>query len=141
MILKIPIRILPTVACQQVGQHRRNGQVYRNIQPTKTESRRYRKSELTKSEIESVIKKKNSLQTKVQDWMASLGNSTKHIEKSLHQNISNSSKTLKGREHSQSHSMKPPAPYTKTRRRHYKKKKDHRSISLMKLDAKSSTKY
>ena len=47
MILKILIRILPTVACQQVGQHRRNGQVYRNIQPTKTELRIDRWSEQT----------------------------------------------------------------------------------------------
>ena len=47
MILKIPIRILPTVACQQVGQHRRNGQVYRNIWPAEIESRRNRQTEQT----------------------------------------------------------------------------------------------
>ena len=50
-------RLLQTIVCQQTREPRRNGQVYRNIQPTKTEPRRYRKSELTKREIESVTKK------------------------------------------------------------------------------------
>ena len=60
---------------------------------------------VTRSKIEFVIKKQkrkqeNSLKTKVQDQMASLG-------KNLHQSFSNSSKRLKKRKHSQSHSMKP----------------------------------
>ena len=64
---------------------------------------------ITRNEIESVIKKKNSLQTKVRDQMASLGNSTKHT-KNLYRSFSNSSKRLKSREHSHSHSMKLPSP-------------------------------
>ena len=41
---------------------------------------------ITTSEIESVIKKKkeNFLQTKVQDQMASLGNSAKHTKNNLY---------------------------------------------------------
>ena len=41
----------------------------------------------------------------------------------IYLSFSNYSKRWKRRQHSQSHSMKPPAPYTKTRRRHYKKKR------------------
>ena len=35
-------RIVWTILCQQIGQPRRNGQVSRYMQPTKTESRRSR---------------------------------------------------------------------------------------------------
>ena len=63
---------------------------------------------ITRSEIESVILK-NSLQTKVLDQLAGLGNSSKHTKKNLYQS-SNSSIRLKRREHSQRHSMKPPSP-------------------------------
>ena len=59
----------------------------------------------------TVIKKKKLfLQTKVQDQMASLGNSTKHIKRNLYQSFSNSSKRKKRREDSQSHSTKPSSP-------------------------------
>ena len=61
---------------------------------------------IIRGEIEYVI---NSLQTKVQDQMASKANSTKHTKNS-HQSFSNFSKELKRREHSQRHSMKPPSP-------------------------------
>ena len=39
---------------------------------------------ITISEIKSVIKKKDSQQTEVQDRMASQGNSTEHIKKNLY---------------------------------------------------------
>ena len=38
---------------------------------------------ITRSEIESLIKKKKSVQIKVQDQMASQANSTKHTKKNL----------------------------------------------------------
>ena len=62
---------------------------------------------ISRSEIESIIKKKKkSLQTKVQDQTASLGNSTKHTKLSF----SNHTKIMKRREHLQIHSMKPSSP-------------------------------
>ena len=66
---------------------------------------------VTRSEIEFLIKKKrNCLQTKVQDQMASLGNPTTNTKKNSYQSFSNSSERLKRRRHSQSHSMKPTSP-------------------------------
>ena len=44
---KIHKRVLWTVICQQNGQPRRNEQIFRNIQPSKTESGRNRQSEQT----------------------------------------------------------------------------------------------
>ena len=40
-------------------------------------------TQITRNEIESVIKKKKSLQTKVQGQMASQANYTKHTKKNL----------------------------------------------------------
>ena len=40
-------RLLQTIICQQILQPRRNGQLSRDIQPTKTESRRKRSIEQT----------------------------------------------------------------------------------------------
>jgi len=40
-------RILWTILCQQIWQPRRNGQLSRDIQPAKTESRRNRSTEQT----------------------------------------------------------------------------------------------
>ena len=62
---------------------------------------------ITSNEIETVIK---YLQTKVQDQMASQVNSIKHLGKSYHPSFSNSSKKLQRKEHSQTHSMRPPSP-------------------------------
>ena len=39
------IRLLWTSICQEIWQHRRNGQLSRNIQATKTESKRNRSTE------------------------------------------------------------------------------------------------
>ena len=39
-IQKYHKRILQTVICQQIGQPRRYGQIFRDIQPAKTKSRR-----------------------------------------------------------------------------------------------------
>jgi len=64
---------------------------------------------ITRNEMEYVIKT-HSLQTKVQDQMASLVISTKHTEKNLHLSSLNFSKRLKKKEHTQRHSMKPPSP-------------------------------
>ena len=67
------------------------------------------KRPITRSEVESVIKK-TSLQTKVQDQMASQVNFTKHI-KNLYQSFSHSSKRLKRKEYFQRHSIKPPSSW------------------------------
>ena len=50
-------RILWRIICQQIWQPRRNGQLSRDIQPVKTESRRNRSTEqtITRIEIEYVI--------------------------------------------------------------------------------------
>ena len=64
------------------------------------------KRSITTSKTESLIKIKNSLQTKVQDQMASQVNSTKHTRKNSV--FSNSCERLKRREHSQRHFMKSP---------------------------------
>lgn len=68
--------------CQQIGQPRRNGHISGNT-AVKTESRRNSLNRLiTISATEFVIKKKkkNFQQMKVYYWMASQGNSTKHIK-------------------------------------------------------------
>ena len=59
--------------------------------------------------MESVKKKKKSLQTKVQDQMALLEKSTKHT-KNVHQSFSSYFKRLGSRERSQSHFVKLPSP-------------------------------
>ena len=61
--------------------------------------------------------------------MPSLGNSNKDIRKNLYWFFSRSSKRLKRREISQSHSVKPPLPWFKTRQRHYQKIKLQANIS------------
>ena len=63
---------------------------------------------ITRKEIEYVIK--HSLQTKVQDQMASHANSTKHTKRNLYSSFLKFSKRLKKKEHSQIHSMIPPLP-------------------------------
>ena len=77
---------------------------------------------ITRNEIESEKKKKTSLKTKVQDQIASLGNSTKHTNKNLYWSFSNSSKRLKRQEYSQRHSMKPPSPWYQNQRYYQKRK-------------------
>ena len=102
-------RILWTIICQQIGQPRKNGQVSTNIQSTNTESRRNSLNRpITRRAIESVINITNSLKTKVQNHMDSLGNSTKHTKKNVYQFFSNSSKRLKRRKHFHNHFMKSP---------------------------------
>ena len=52
------MRILWTITCQPTGQPRRNGQVFRIIQSTKTESRRNNLNKpITRSKTETVILK------------------------------------------------------------------------------------
>ena len=90
---------------------------------------------VTSKEIESQ-------QTKVQDQMASLMNSTKHSKKNEYQFFSNSSKKQKRREHFQTHSMRPalpwPLPIPKPDKDTARKEK-YRSVSLMNIDIKIST--
>ena len=84
-------RTLWTVMCQ-TWQSRKK---FKNIPPAKTGSRRTNLNRpITRSEAESAIKTKSkpSLQIKVQDWTASLQNSTKHIYKNLYQSFSNYSR-------------------------------------------------
>ena len=113
----------------KIGQPRRNGQVSRNIQSVKIQSRKtYNLNRLiTSSEKDSIIIIiKMSMQTKVQDQTVSLRNSTKHT-KNLHKSFSGYSKRYKRRKHSQVHSMNH-HPDTKTRQRHYKKRKFQANI-------------
>lgn len=78
--------------------------VSRNIQPTKTKSRRDNLNRLmtrSETEFEKNKKTKNYLQTKVQDQVVSLGNSTQYLttfkeELFLNQSFSSYSKRLKG---------------------------------------------
>ena len=79
--------ILRTIICQPTEQPRRHGQVSRNICLSKLNQEEIDNLNrpTTRSEIESAkIIIKNSLQTKVQEQMASLRNSTKHSKKNLH---------------------------------------------------------
>ena len=62
-----------------------------------------------------------SQQTEIQGQMTSMVNSTKHT-KNLNQSLLNSSKRVRRREHSQSHSMKPPSCWYQSQR-HYQKRK------------------
>ena len=77
--------------------------------------------QITIGEIRFVIK--NPHQAKVQGWMASQGNSTKHTKKNEYQFFSNYSKKLKKREYSQIKLTKPHYLDNKSRQRHYKKRK------------------
>ena len=88
---------------------------------------------ITSSEIDFVIKK-NSQQTKVQYWMASQGNSSKHIRRAniyLYHTIpkswtgGNTTKSILWGDHYLD---------TKTRQRH-QKKENYRPIFLMNIDA------
>ena len=65
---------------------------------------------ITRSKIKSIIKK--FLANKSPGLDGFTREFYQNINKNLHRNISNSSKTLKGRKHSQSNSMKPPPPKT-----------------------------
>ena len=112
--------ILWTIICQQTEQPRRNGQVSSNICLSKLNQEEIDNLNrpTTRSLTESAKIIKNSLQTKVQEQMASLRNSTKHTKKNLHWSVSNSSKRLKWREHPQSHSMKPSTQWYQNQRQY-----------------------
>ena len=81
---------------------------------------------ITKSKIQPVFKKRTN-KSSVQDQVVS-DKFYKHTYKNVYWFLSNSSKRLKRREHSQRHSMKPHHPDTKIRLRHYQKRKWHVSI-------------
>ena len=68
--------------------------------------------------------------------MTSLGNSTTHAKRKLYQFFLNSSKILKRKEHSQSHSKKSPSPWNQNQKKTLWKKENYRPISLMNIDAK-----
>ena len=76
---------------------------------------------------ESVIKR-NSLQTEVQDRITSEGRTYKH-KKNLYLSFLNSPQNLKRTEHPQIHSMRSQSPDTKTRQKHYSKRKLHANSS------------
>ena len=63
-------------------QPRKNGQILRKVQSSKTKPRRNRKDEQTiaSTEIETVMKKFPT--NKIQDQMASQANSAKNLERS-----------------------------------------------------------
>ena len=67
--------------------------------------------------------------------MASQVNFTQQKRKSLYQS-SNSSKRLKQREYSQRHSIKPPSSWYQKPVKDTTKNENHRTISLMNIDAK-----
>ena len=95
--------------------------------------------QITRSETEFITKKeKNVLKTKVQDQMASLGNSTKHTKKNLYHSISNSSKRLKRMDHSQHHPLMLPSPCYQNK--DTAKKENYRPIYLMNINAKTLNK-
>jgi len=72
--------------------------------------------------MKNVIKNKHSLQTKVQEWMASQAKSTKHA-KNLYPSFLNLSERFKKKEHSQRHSMKPLSPLYQNQTKILPKKK------------------
>ena len=116
-------RIAWTIICQKIGQARKKNRFLEMYSPPKLSEEEIDNLNrtITRREIESVvIKKKNFLHTKVQNWMTSLENFTKHTKKNLYQSFSNSSKRLKRKEHSHSHSMKPPSSWYQNQR-HYQK--------------------
>ena len=81
---------LQIVICQHTGQPRRNEYISRicNLLGLSQLEIDNLHSLITSSEIEFVIKKKNSQQTKVQEQIASQGNSTKHINKNSYLSFS-----------------------------------------------------
>ena len=70
-------RILWTIVCQQIWQPTRNGQLSRDVQPTKLNQEEIDQPNrpITRNEIEYVNKKKHSLQIKIQAQRASQANS------------------------------------------------------------------
>ena len=70
---------------QQIGQPRRNGQISRNIPPAETEVALDNWNiPITNNNLNLVYTHPHthtSQQTKVQAWIASQGNSTKHMKK------------------------------------------------------------
>ena len=72
---------LPATTCQQNGQPRRNWQILRKAQPSKTETGR-KKIWIGQSQVQKLkLWFKNFQQTEVQDQMASPINSIKYVEK------------------------------------------------------------
>jgi len=68
------------------------------------------------------VKKQNSLQAKIQDWITSLVYFTKNIRKNLYLFLLNYFKRLKRREYSQSCSVKPLLPWYKNQTNTFKNK-------------------
>ena len=69
------------------------------------------------------VKKQNSLQAKVQDWITSLVYFTKNTRKNLYLFLSNYFKRLTRREYSQSCSVKPLLPWYKNQTNTFKNRK------------------
>ena len=134
--------ILWTIIYQQTVQSRKNEQVLEAYSLLKLNEKEVDNLNRwnTRCEIESVIEKKANLQTKVQDQMASLGNSTKHTE-NLHQSFLKSSKRLNRKEHSQSHPMMPPSPWYQNQTKTTLKKKTTGQYHWWTYMQKSLTKF
>ena len=128
-ILKIIEEYYEQLYANKLNNLPKNGQVSRNIQPAKMsqEETDNLNRPITGSGIDSVIKRKNSQQTKVQDQTASLGNSVKYT-KNLHLSSSNYSKKLKRKEHSEIHSMRSPSPWYLNQTKILQKRKLQASI-------------
>ena len=90
---------------------------------------------IIKSKIESVMKK-NCLQTKVQEWIASQVNSTKHTN--IQRTYISSSQTLPKPEKEETLPKTNEATITLIPKadKDTTKKENHRPLSLMKIDAK-----
>ena len=119
---------VPATICQQNGQLRRNWQILRKAQPSKTEPGR-NKIWIGQTQVQKLkLWFKNFQQAEVQDQMASLANSIKYLEK-----ISYPSETIpkncRGRNIPKLILWGHHHPDTKTRQKYHKKRKFQSNIT------------
>lgn len=123
------------IISQQTWQSRRQSKFLQiHSLPKRNQDMRDSNKLGTRREAEPVIKR-NCLQTKVQDQMATQVNSIKH-RKNSYRFFWNSFKRVKRKEYSQRHSMETTIILIQNQRQTLLKKKNDRPISLMNIDSK-----